>query len=89
MLNHQIYRELERIRSLASRADLATLDNFELKGHWGRYLCVLAAGFAENSLREIYTDYAKRTSSPATGNYASGELQRVQNPKASRFVQIA
>ena len=89
MRNLQLYRQTQIIRGLIRQTQDASFDNMELQGHWGRYLCVLTAGFAENSLREIYKDYVSRTADPATSNYATSELEQLQNPKAARFISVA
>lgn len=61
----------------------------ELRAHWARYICVLASGFLENSLKEVYSCYARSCSAPAVGDYVEAQLERVQNPKANRFVETA
>ncbi len=64
-------------------------DNLQLQAHWGRYLCVLAAGFLENAIGEIYARFAKQASSPPVANYVSAVVLKIQNPKAERFVSTA
>jgi hypothetical protein len=43
----------------------------------------------ENSLKEVYACYARSCSAPAVGDYVESQLERVQNPKAGRFVETA
>ena len=63
--------------------------DIELIGHWGRYLCVLTAGFLENSLREVYGEFVSGAASPQVTSFAMSQLGRISNPKASRFVDTA
>ncbi len=61
----------------------------DLRAHWGRYLCVLAAGFVENAFAEVYSQYAKSSASSSVAGYTEAVLLRVRNPKASKFVETA
>ena len=72
-----------------SRTRTATWEDIELQGHWGRYICILAAGLLENSIREIYSEYVRSASSPQVSSYATASLQNILNPNSNRFVQIA
>lgn len=88
-----------RVRSLASQyqrltwllEQAASLDShqLELQAHWARYLCVLSAGFLENALTEVYTEYAKSCAHINVANFVSARLARVQNPKSGRFLETA
>lgn len=60
-----------------------------MQAHWGRYLCVLVAGFLENALIELYSDFAKRTASESVARFAMTSLSRIRNPKAQMFVDTA
>jgi hypothetical protein len=60
-----------------------------MKAHWGRYLCVLAAGFVENIVHLIYGSYIEKTSSPQTRRYATRTIDDIQNPKTDRLIRIA
>lgn len=62
----------------------------EMQAHWARYLCVLASGFVENMVRNLYGAYAEKNSySTAVVRYAKRQLNNIQNPNASRLVEIA
>ena len=41
MQNHELSRQLGTLRDLAARTQNATSGDLYLRGHWGRYLCVL------------------------------------------------
>lgn len=50
---------------------------------------MLVAGFLENSLGEIYSEYARRGANESVAKYASSAILRIQNPRAQRFVETA
>ena len=88
MRNATLHSDLQRLRSLIDRTDRATTD-IELQGHWGRYLCVLVAGFIENSIEVIYSDFARNSSSLRIQSFVSSRLRRISNPKAEIILQTA
>src|SRR6266705_1531897 len=59
-----------------------------MQAHWAKYLCVLTAGFLENSIRYTLQGFATRTSSPKVANYVSSKLDRMPNPKAENLLQL-
>jgi hypothetical protein len=87
MKSNVLRAQLDRIRSLIRRTK--AVPDLELQAHLGRYLCVLVAGFAENAISEVYGDYCEGRASPPVKNYAISQLERVQNPKAQRFLEVA
>jgi len=86
--NVQLKRQLQRLEYLLEKARGIEAD-FELQGHWGNYMCVLVAGFLENALKELYGDRARRCASPDVASFVLRTLERVQNPKAKRFEEVA
>jgi hypothetical protein len=90
MKHPELVRQHAVLRSLIKRAghDPSTRD-LEMLAHWGRYLCVLTAGFVENTVRFIYGAHVVKTSSPQTARYAVRKIEEIQNPKASRLIEIA
>ncbi|WP_420406149.1 HEPN domain-containing protein [Nisaea sp.] len=64
-------------------------DQNELRAHWAKYVCVLASGFLENAIKEIYSEYAKSSSSPATFGFVRSSLNKIQNPKKEKFIEIS
>ena len=89
MRNRELVSQLASLKSLLNRTDEATGGNIELIGHWGRYLCVLTAGFLENAHTKIYAQYVRNAASPAVAKFATRRLEDISNPKASRFVETA
>ena len=88
MRNRDLNRELNRLTALIGRTSLATED-IELQGHWGRYLCVVAAGFVENGLQTIYSEYAVNSASDPVARYVISRLETIYNPNAQRFIDVA
>lgn len=89
MVNQELNRQLQRLQGLIESTFESTGDNIELQGHWGKYLCVLAAGFLENAISVIYIDLVSKSSAGHVASYASSMLGRIQNPKAAKFVETA
>lgn len=89
MGNVHLVSQYNRIQSLLDRTGTATWEDIEMQGHWGRYLCVLAAGLLENSIKEVYAEYIHSSSSPHVAKYATSNLERISSPRASRFIQVA
>lgn len=89
MRNQELNRQLQSIKSLISRTGPASSQNIQLQGHWGKYLCILTSGFIENSLKEVYSDFVKNASGPQVAKFAISQLNGIQNPKSSRFLDVA
>ncbi len=89
MNNPEINRQLQRLRDLIKKTDELHTVSIEIQSHWAKYLCVYAAGFIENAVKEIFTDYVRKTASTPVGNYAGSVLQKMQNPKMNIIIQIA
>ena len=89
MKSRPLLMQHQRIESLIDAVTELPSDKIEMQAHWARYLCVLAAGFLENALSDVYSAYAKARSHPSITNFVEATLLRIQNPKASRFVETA
>ena len=77
----------QRLSWLISQASEFT--SMEMQAHWARYTCVLASGFLENALLEVYSQYARTRSHEMVANFVEATLTKVQNPKANKFVETA
>jgi hypothetical protein len=71
MKNALLVRQLQRLNWLVDNTRRASGDQLELQAHWGRYLCVLVAGFLENAIGEIYSEYARRGASEPVAKYVA------------------
>lgn len=89
MKNTSLVRQLQRLNWLIDNTRRAGGDQLELQAHWGRYLCVLVAGFLENAIGEIYSEYARRAASEPVAKYVASVVLRIQNPRAQRFIDTA
>ena len=89
MRNIRLVSQYQAILSLFERIAQAAPQDIELQGHWGKYLCVLVAGLLENSIREVYGDFARNASSPQVASRAVYSLSNIYSPKASRFIEVA
>lgn len=89
MHSRRLNSQYQRLRWLMDQASAFDADQLELQAHWARYLCVLTAGFLENALAEVYSEYAKRSASSYVANFVESVLGRIQNPKAAKFVETA
>lgn len=89
MKNIELNRQAQKIKDLIKSTQNSTGDNFELQGHWGKYLCVLSSGFLENAISEVYIGFVDNSSSPQVASFAGSTLKKIQNPKAKKFVEIA
>ena len=88
MKNVEIVRYKQRLDNLFDQIALLT-DNFELRSHWARYLCVLLAGFIETSVQSIYIQYSKDKAAPNVTNYVTSRLKRFTNPNMEDILQLA
>lgn len=90
MKSVELSRQAAALRHLIKRVghDPSTR-SLEMQGHWARYICVLSAGYVENSVRDIYSRYVQKNSySPAVIRYAIKQLDGVQNPRPDKLVKI-
>jgi hypothetical protein len=89
MKNRELTRQIQIIQSLFKRTKHACGNDIEMQAHWAKYLCVLCAGFLENALIEVYSEFCNKAASEAVANFAGRSLQKIQNPKTSRFIEIS
>ena len=88
MRNPRLNQRLIQVRALIDRTGAATQD-IELQKHWGRYLCVVVAGFLEVGIQTVYSEFARQSASEPVATYVLDRLERVRNPNARRFVDVA
>jgi hypothetical protein len=89
MRNVELVKQIQRIKDLIGKTTDASNGNIELQSHWAKYLCVLCAGLLENSVSELYGDYAKNKSNQEINHYVLRSLEKYQNPKTKKFIEIA
>lgn len=89
MKSRSLLSQKQRLEWLIGEASNFQGDQLELQAHWARYLCVLVAGFLENSLSEVYSRYAKTCANAQVSNYVEAVLGKIQNPKSGKFLDTA
>lgn len=89
MQSPQLNKQYKQILKLIEDTRVSCGDSLELQGHWGKYICILAAGFLENAIGEVYIPLVSSSSSSAVSNFTQRVLEKIQNPKSSKFVEIA
>lgn len=89
MNNAELNRQAQHLKRLIKSTSESTNYNLELQGHWGKYLCVLAAGFLENAISELYIELANNSSSPHVASFTRKMLDKINNPKSSKFIETA
>ena len=85
MQNTSLRDQLQHINALLS----VPIANPAVQEHWGRYTCIVVAGFVENALQAIYSDYVAKSASPSVADYAIGQLKRITNPNSGSFIGTA
>lgn len=55
---------------------------------WSKYLCVLTAGFIEESLRVLLFEYAKNNSHPRIQRFIEKETSFITNCKTERILEV-
>jgi hypothetical protein len=84
--------EVNRLRSSLkdafSRARAVRTVDAEIQSDLARYLCVLVSGFVETAVAELAIEHCRSRSSSSVLNYSSAQLDRIQNLKAHKLVQI-
>ena len=88
MKNIELHKQYSRIKGLLENTPVPPDNDFEIMSHWAKYLCVIIAGFLENSLKELLKNYSKVCSSPTVNRYCSKSLEKIQNPKTTRFIDV-
>jgi hypothetical protein len=91
MKNRELSRQKDRLDSLFKKVKNFEENNIEIDviSHWAKYLCVLCAGFLENAITEVFTDFCKSAASDNVANYARSSLSHINNPKSQIFFQVA
>ncbi|MCK4323380.1 MAG: hypothetical protein KAW89_02540 [Armatimonadetes bacterium] len=78
MSNQIVFRQKQRLDHVFELAK-RMVDDDELSAHFAKYLCVLASGFIEVSVRAILEDYARRCSNSNVSSFVSKKLERYYN----------
>ena len=64
-----LHKERDRVNRVIDLGKQISLDDTELRGHWGRYACVVCAGYLEVALRLVIREYVKNKATPEIQSY--------------------
>ena len=84
----EVSRLRSSLRDAFNRAKSLSNADTEIQSDFARYLCVLVSGFVETCVAELAIEHCKQRSSTTVTNYAAGQLDRLQNLKAQKLVQL-
>lgn len=84
----EVRSQADKLLMLINGSISDTSLSIELQGHLGKYVCVLASGFLENALADIFSEYVRTRAQPHVARFASNSLRKIQNPKASKFIDV-
>jgi hypothetical protein len=87
MRHPEVIQDLQRLKNLFSRIKDFSGDT-ELQAYWTQFLCVRASGFIENSIRNIFGEYARTHADTYVANYVRRELDSFQNAKSDKILQL-
>jgi len=62
--------------------------DIELQSDFARYLCVLVSGFVETAVSKIASEFCRKRSATQVANYADTQLNRLQNVKTEKLLQL-
>lgn len=93
---HGIHRVRQRRQRLENQFSHVGVDNFpesttlspELVSQYARYLCVLVAGFVEQSVGDLLVECARRRSDDSVSSFVESRLDRLPNMKQERLRQL-
>ncbi len=88
MSNQTVFRQKQRLDDVFELALTIAKDEHELSGHFARYLCVLASGFIEVSVRAILEDYACRCSNSNVSSFVNKKLEYYYNLKWNKILDL-
>jgi hypothetical protein len=84
----EVNRLRNRLKDAINRArSLRTVD-VEIQSDLASYLCVLVSGFVETAVAELAIEHCRSRSAPSVLGYASSQLDRLQNLKSQKLVQV-
>lgn len=85
-MNIKIVQHKQKLDALFAQA--ASISNMNMQGEWAKYLCVLASGYLESSLRIMILDYISHNSSPKIQNFNEPQINNLTNCKHGKIVKI-
>ncbi|MES2153914.1 MAG: HEPN domain-containing protein [bacterium] len=81
-----IHEYSTRLDGLFKKA--SAIQDLEAKAHWTRYLCVLASGYLEVSVRSIAEEYAATVAHPNVANFVASSIEDFHNPRMEKILEV-
>ncbi len=75
---HEVARRKQRLAALMMKIDGAGLEP-ELISHYSRYLCVLVSGYAEQSVKELISQYCRNKANSEIQQYVGRQMRLLRN----------
>jgi RiboL-PSP-HEPN len=83
-----LHQERSKVQAVFALASRIPLDQADLQGHWGKYACLVCAGYLEVALRLVIRQRVEKKSTPEIQRFVIHSLDSIQNPKAERFCKV-
>lgn len=83
-----LHRERDKVLRVIELAKDIQIGHDELQGHWGRYACLLSAGYFEIALRLVIQKRVENKATPEIQRFVLQGMEAIQNPKAERFCKV-
>jgi hypothetical protein len=84
----EVERQKQKLDATFSRASKLPLDDAELLSDFARYLCVLVAGFLEQSVIELTLEHVRNHSQASVQGYAESRLRQFTTANAQRITDL-
>jgi hypothetical protein len=84
----EVNRLRNSLKGAFDRAKSLQVVDAEIQSDLARYLCVLVSGFVETAVAELAIEHCRSRSATSVLSYASAQLDRLQNLKSQRLVQV-
>jgi hypothetical protein len=85
-MHPRILSNKSKLDHLYTKVSSYTVPNEQVE--WAKYLCVLTAGYIEESLRVLLLDFASKNSSIEIQRFVEREINFITNCKTERIVAV-
>lgn len=83
-----LHRERDKALQVINLITDIPVGHDELSGHWGRYACLVSAGYFEIPLRIVIQKRVANKATPEIQRFVLQSIEAIQNPKAERFCKV-
>ena len=81
-------QRIDNLIAIAERIEDEINDSEEILGHWAKYLCIMVAGYLENVVQLMLSDYVHSNAKGQVRNFVHQKLKRVTNLKEEKLGQL-